>query len=201
MLLQQPSHGRRPQVRPAESPRTADICHCAAVSSGGKTPRSSWLSGKSSSGVTHRSGHPLCHQEGTDPTVSLPPTAAPSGCTLPAPGIISPVWAVPGGSHPAKNPTMTGDISRLSKRVTSTTFKGTSCCFFSQSLVVLTSAPAGPTLKCTRSRTNNGVNSEISHQLYSTQLHEDRQKMLERERNWASLAFKIKAWISHSDEK
>lgn len=118
MLLQQPSRGRRPRLRPAESLRKEDVWCCAAVSWRGKMPRSSWFLGESSYRVIHRSGHPLCPQDKPhrETVRRLPPTAAPNRCALPALWI-STIRAAPGGSHPTKNPTMTRG-SRYSTRST-----------------------------------------------------------------------------------
>lgn len=72
-LLQQPSHGRRPRLRSAESLRTVDVSCCAVVSLRGKKPRSFWFSGESYYRVIHRPGHPLCPRRGSTPPRARPP--------------------------------------------------------------------------------------------------------------------------------
>lgn len=97
-LWKPPSHGRRLRVRPVRSPGTADIWCCAAVSSGGRMPRSSWLLEESfhrhisriSSVVLGDVDRP--HQE--EPGRSFP---------IDAPWISS-THAAPGGVHPPQKP-------------------------------------------------------------------------------------------------
>lgn len=75
--LQRQFRDRRRALRPPESPRREDICHCVAASSGGKKTRSFLVRRRDLSQVIHQSGGPLC-QHRSDPTMSLP------GCLPPA---------------------------------------------------------------------------------------------------------------------
>lgn len=95
--LQQPSHCRPPRLQPGESLPTQNICHSAAVSSRGKTQRSSWLRDETLT--------PSFSSARSSNFVSRFASSIPGGrcCSLAIPRIImipareSP----PGGSHPA----------------------------------------------------------------------------------------------------